>query len=231
MKSTSTHRRSSSLFSSFSLDLLSNRSSSADSSNDGDNDDMSIASINQELTNGIYHLTTYFTSKRFSRKSLSNTIVNHKDSGLIVNGLLFDEHLFQSTHSSYIIDYSNTPRDLNKFLEGHCLSNAETTQLDPHLFKLAFIVTLSDWHVDKEILLGYYPYEITHLDEISNYKRFCFPELNPLQKNEQLILQDPSTYVFTRILSDGQVEYGYCRRLSKDYNQINKNPIVICLGK
>lgn len=229
MKSTPTHRRSSSLFSSLSLDLLSNKSSSTDSNDNFDDDDISIASINQELTNGLHNLTSYLSSRRFSHKRLSNTIINHKDSGLIANGLLFDKHLFQSTRSSYIIDYSDTPQDLNKFLEGHCQSNTNTKQLDPHLFKLAFILTLSDWYIDKEILLGYYPHEITHLDEISNYKRFCFPELNPLQKNEQLVLQDASTYVFTRILSDGQVEYGYCRRLSKDYNQITKYPIVICL--
>jgi hypothetical protein len=137
--------------------------------------------------------------------------------------------VFQPARSSYVIDYSNTPHDLNQFLEGHHLSS-KLGQLDAHLYKLAFIITLSDWYVDKELLLGYYPRDENIFEEISHYKRFCFPELNSLQRNGGQSFNDQSTYVFTRILSNGQVEYGYCRRITKEYNQITRFPIVICIG-
>ncbi|CAF4445096.1 unnamed protein product, partial [Adineta steineri] len=99
-------------------------------------------------------------------------------------------------------------------------------------YKLSFIITLSDWYIDKELLLGYYPHEDNEmkiLEEISPYKHFCFPELNPKQRNGGQILNDQSTYIFTRTLSDGHMEYGYCRRLTKDSNRITKFPIVICI--
>jgi hypothetical protein len=220
------------LYTSYSLDLPSNNNN-----NQAKNDDsISITSLNIEPTNRLHYLSsnfhTFFNNRQTSNRRLINSIVNHRDSngnGLIVNGLLFDGQLFESSRSSYIIDYSNTPQDLNRFLEGHKLSST-CSQLDEHLYKSVFIITLLDWYVDKELLLGYYPNDINTLEEISHYKRFCFPELNSLHKNGGQIWNDQSTYIFTRTLSNGQVEYGYCRRLMRDYNQITRFPIVICIG-
>jgi hypothetical protein len=217
---------------SFSLDFQSNNKSK-------DNDTISYASLNTEPHNSLYYLPSnvnkYLHQRQISNKRLLNSIVNHtglNGNGLIINGSLFDEQLFQPTRSSYITDYANTPQDFNRFLQGHN-ATLVCSQLDAHLFKVAFIITLSDWYVDKEILLGYYPHddnEVNILEEISPYKRFCFPELNPKERNGGQLVHDQSTYIFTRTLSDGHVEYGYCRRLTKDYNQITKFPIVICIG-
>jgi hypothetical protein len=223
-------------YTSHSLDLQSNNNQPKD------NDRISLTNLSIEPTNGLHYLSsnlnTILNYRQTSNKRLINSIIHHKDSngnGLIINGSLFDGQLFQPTRSSYIIDYSNTPQDLNRFLEGHNLS-LTYSQLDPHLYKLAFIITLSDWYVDKELLLGYYPHDddnnnVNILEEISHYQRFCFPELNPSQKNGGQILTDQSTYIFTRTLSNGQVEYGYCRRIIKHNNHITKFPIVICIGK
>jgi len=223
-------------YTSHSLDFQSNNTQPKD------NDTISLTNLHIEPTNGLHYLSsnlnTFLNYRQTSNKLLSNSIIHHKDSngnGLIVNGSLFDGQLFQPARSSYIIDYSNTPQDLNRLFEGHNLSSTYS-QLDPHLYKLAFIITLSDWYVDKELLLGYYPHDddnnnVNILEEISHYQRFCFPELNPSQKNGGQILTDQSTYIFTRTLSNGQVEYGYCRRITKDNNHITKFPIVICIGK
>jgi hypothetical protein len=204
--------------------------------NTKDDDTVSRTSINSEIANGLHHLAsninTYLSSRQTSNKNANSFPDISRDSrgtGWYVNGVLFDDYLFQPVRSSYVIDYSNTPQDLNRFLEGHH-SLLKTGQLDAHLYKLSFIITLSDWYVDKELLLGYYPREESVFEEISHYKRFCFPELNPLNINGGQSFNDQSTYVFTRILSDGQVEYGYCRRISKEYNHITKYPIVICIG-
>lgn len=150
----------------------------------------------------------------------------------MINTSFFDGHLFQPARSSYILDYNDTPKDLNQFLAGHRMS-AESSQLDPHLFKLSFILTLSDWHKDKEVLLDYCPREENDeslLREINAYKQLCFPELTSKQKNGGNLINDSSTYVFTRTLSNGQVEYGYCRRMLNDSNQKSQYPIVICIG-
>ena len=201
-----------------------------------DDDTVSTTSINSEIVNGLHSLAsnihTYINSRQQSNKNSNSFPVinrNSRNTGWYINGILFDDQLFQPVRSSYVIDYSNTPQDLNRFLEGHN-SLSKTGQLDAHLYKLSFIVTLSDWHVDKELLLGYYPREDNVFEEISHYKRFCFPELNPSNRNGGQSFNDQSTYVFTRILSDGQVEYGYCRRLAKEFNHITKYPIVICIG-
>lgn len=202
-----------------------------------DDDDLSLANLNIEFTNSLHNFSSNLnTFLRSRQRSTKPSITIPKDSNgndLIINGSLFDGYLFQPTRSSYIIDYSNTPQDLNRFLEDHHSSSSTYSQLDPHLYKLVFIVTLSEWYVDKELLLGYYPHEdndVNILEEISHYQRFCFPELNPSQPNGGQIFNDQSTYIFTRILSNGQVEYGYCRRVMTNYRQITKFPIVICIG-
>ncbi|CAF0989684.1 unnamed protein product [Rotaria sp. Silwood1] len=172
--------------------------------------------------------------RRTSIKRSTSTVNNHNISNsneLIINGSLFDAQLFQPSRSSYILDYRETPHDLNQFLEGHNMT-LNSSHLDVHLFKLSFIITLSEWRVDKEILLDYCPRddnEIDIIEEISYYKRFCFPELNSKETDEEILLDDSSTYVFTRTNSKGKVEYGYCRRVTDDNNQISKLPIVICI--
>jgi hypothetical protein len=220
------------LFASYSSESQSNNNNNQPK----DDDNISIASLNAGLTNGLHYLAsninTFLNSRQTSNKHGINTPVIRRDSqgnGLIVNGFLFDDNLFQPARSSYVIDYSDTPQDLNRFLEGHH-SSSRSCQLDAHLYKLAFIITLSDWYVDKELLLGYYPRDENIFKEILHYKRFCFPELNPLQRNGGQSFNDQTTYVFTRILSNGHVEYGYCRRITKEYNQITRFPIVICIG-
>jgi hypothetical protein len=107
------------------------------------------------------------------------------------------------------------------------------TNLDTHLFKLSFVITLSEWDVDKELLLDHYPHEDNKafiMEEISYYKKFCFPEINSKLKNHGNILYDSSTYIFTRTNSYGEVEYGYCRRIPSDNHHVTKFPIVICIG-
>ncbi|CAF1095048.1 unnamed protein product [Rotaria sordida] len=178
---------------------------------------------------------TLLNHRRLSIKRLTNTVNNHNVShgnGLIINGSLFDGQLFQPLRSSYIIDYRETPRDLNKFLEGHN-TILNSSHLDLHLFKLSFLMTLSEGQIDKELLLDYYPRdnnEINIVEEISYYKRFCFPELNSKKTTtEENLLDDSLTYIFTRTNSIGKVEYGYCRRVTHANNQITKFPIVICI--
>ncbi|CAF3541814.1 unnamed protein product [Rotaria sp. Silwood1] len=166
-----------------------------------------------------------------TKKARSSTGGDSNKSVVIINGSLFDAQLFQPIRSSYIIDYGNTSQDLNRHLEGHNISSKCST-LDAHLFKLAFIITLSDGYVDNEVLVDYCPHNNTNvniLDEISHYKRFCFPELNSKRKSKGQFLNDKSTYVFTRTRSNGQVEYGYCRRLTTNSNQVTKFPIVFCI--
>ena len=164
-------------------------------------------------------------------ENLTNTVLNHnmtKDNGLIINGSLFDRQLFQSPRSSYILDYSETPHDLNQFTQGHNM----TSQLDKNLFKLSFIITLSEYHIDKELLLDYCPNEdngASIIEEISFYKAFCFPELYSKDKFRENLLHDSATYVFTRTNSKGEFEYGYCRRMTLNH-QTTRFPIVICLG-
>ena len=68
------------------------------------------------------------------------------------------------------------------------------------------------------------------IEQISYYKRFCFPELNSNRKDGGSLTTDSSTYIFTRTNSKGQIEYGYCRRINYDNDQIIEFPIVICIG-
>ncbi|CAF0769584.1 unnamed protein product [Rotaria sordida] len=206
--------------------------------NSKDNDSISFTSLDIDRIFGLRHLSsnlnTLLNYRHISNKNSKNSIGDNKNSNkkdLIINGLLFDTQLFQPIRSSYIIDYTDAPEDLNQHLEGHNISSI-CSSLDTHLFKLAFIITLSDGYVDKELLLEYFPREdinVNILEEISYYKRFCFPELNSKHKSRGQLLTDPSTYVFTRILSNGEVEYGYCRRLTTVSNQITKFPIVFCV--
>jgi len=173
--------------------------------------------------------------RRASIKRVTQTIIkdeNTYDHGFMINTSFFDGHLFEPARSSYILDYNDTPKDLNRFLQGHHLSAITSSHLDPHLFKLSFILTLSEWNIDKDILVDCFPPgendEIIR-SEIHNYKRFCFPEFNSKEKNNSTWNQDASTYIFTRTLADGKVEYGYCRRISTDSNKKTMDPTVICI--
>ncbi len=229
MKSNRNDRR---LFSIHSLD-----NPSTNTNNSKDDDIITLRSLSLDPTVGLHFISTNFNTllnhRLTSNKRLVNSVINNGN-GLIINGSLFDEQLFQSARSSYVTDYKNAPEDFNRFLQGHNISSSsKNSQLDSHLFKLSFIITLSDWYVDKELLLDYCPHEDDDeniLKEISFYKRFCFPELNSKRKNGGTILNDQSTYIFTRTLENGQIEYGYCRRLTKDHNQMTRFPIVICIG-
>ena len=203
-------------------------------------DNVSYSSLNLDDSAGLHYLPNHQASsfpnrRRTSSKRGNTTVSTHQESydhGLIINNSFFDGHLFQPCRSSYILDYNDTPKDLNQFLAGHRTSS-ESSQLDPHLFKLAFVLTLSDWQMEKEILLDYCPRDQNDenlIKEINVYKKLCFPELNSKQKNGGTLINDSSTYIFTRTLSNGQVEYGYCRRMMNDSNQKSQYPIVICIG-
>lgn len=99
---------------------------------------------------------------------------------------------------------------------------------------MSFILTLSEWHVDREVLLDSCPQNEQNkkefLEEISYYKKFCFPELNSKAPHGGNLVEDVETYVFTRTTANGEIEYGYCRRIVSD-NQVSKFPIIICIGK
>jgi hypothetical protein len=202
-----------------------------------DRDTISCDNFDIEPSPGLHYLSpnsnTLPAHRRPSTKRLTATVSTHNDSdGLIINGSLFTKELFQPSQTSYILDYSKSPKDLNRFLEAQ-KTTPKSSQLDSHLFKLSFIITLSEWHVDKELLLDYCPHECDKayiIEQISYYKRFCFAELNAKQKNGGNLLNEPSTFIFTRTNSDGQVEYGYCRRIEYANNQITKFPTVICIG-
>lgn len=181
--------------------------------------------------------TTSTNPRRASIKRVTQTIIkdeNTYDHGFMINTSFFDGHLFEPARSSYILDYTDTPKDLNRFLQGHHLSAVTSSHLDPHLFKLSFILTLSEWNIDNDILVDCFPPgendEIIR-SEIHNYKRFCFPEFHSKEKTNSTWNQDASTYIFTRTLADGKVEYGYCRRISIDSNKKTMDPTVICIGK
>jgi hypothetical protein len=223
------------LYQTYSLDVNSKH-------NETDRDAISCASFNtdQEQSSGLYYLSPNSTANNSTRRHRTSsakhlTSIDLKGNGIIINGSLFDAQLFQPSRSSYILDYNDAPQELNRFIEGHH-TKSKTSQLDPHLFKLSFILTLSEWHVDKELLLDYCPHEVDDddktriLEELSHYKRFCFPELNSKEKNGGTLIHDTATYVFTRTNADGLVEYGYCRRITFD-DQITQFPTVICIGR
>ncbi|CAF1042710.1 unnamed protein product [Adineta steineri] len=201
-----------------------------------DRDTISCVNLNVEDAPGLHYLSppsnTSTNHLHVTPRRRANTAHVYTDSnGLIINGLLFDKQLFQPPQSSYVLDYSKSTKDLNRFLEAH-KTPPKSSNLDLHLFKLSFIITLSEWNVDKELLIDYCPREDDKkhiIEEINYYKKFCFPELNTKQKNGGSVVNDPSTYVFTRTSSKGQAEYGYCRRITYDNNQMTKFPIVICI--
>ncbi|CAF4411385.1 unnamed protein product, partial [Rotaria magnacalcarata] len=129
------------------------------------------------------NLDTFLNYRSATDKQTKTSIVNtkhsHNNNDLIINGSLFDRQLFQPMRSSYISDYENTPEDLKLNVEGHS-KRSTCSSLAAHLFKSAFIMTLSDGYTDKELLFEYCPREdmnVNILEEISHYKRFCFPEL------------------------------------------------------
>lgn len=194
-----------------------------------DEDALSLQSLNEEVMVGMDYLASNLLTL-FPRHFHPST-VRHQDThraGWIINGSFFDEQIFQLACSSSILSYSNTPHDLNQFLQGHHAVASSLSSLNAHLFKLAFILTVSDGSIEKEALIDFYPQEDEIYHEIPNYKRFCFPELKMHQTTQ--ILHEPSTYVFTRILSNGQVEYGYCRRVTKEHPPRLTTASVICLG-
>lgn len=170
--------------------------------------------------------------RRTSNKRLpdnNQNIDNSYDHGLMINGSFFDGHLFQAARSSYILDYGDAPKDVNRFLEGH-----QTSHLDAHLFKLSFILTLSEKSMENEIILDYFPRDENDQEmknEINFYKRFCFPEFHSNENANINLINDTATYIFTRILSNGQIEYGYCRRVIDESIRKYSHPIVICIGK
>jgi hypothetical protein len=217
------------LYQTYSLDVNSHH-------DEKDRDAISCASFNTEQSSGLYYISPNSVSNSTHRRRTSSskylTSIDLKGNGVILNGSLFDAQLFQPSRSSYILDYNDTPQELNRFLEGHH-TKSKTSHLDAHLFKLSFILTLSEWNVDKELLLDYCPHDDDKtriLEEMSYYKRFCFPEINSKEKNGGTLINDSATYIFTRTNSNGQVEYGYCRRITFD-DQITKFPTVICIGK
>lgn len=197
-----------------------------------DRDAISCASFNLEDGSGLNCLSPQLHHHRRSTSNKRLSSIELKGNGIIINGSLFDAQLFQTSRSSSILDYRDAPQELNRFIQGHCLST-NTSHLDPHLFKLSFILTLSEWHVDKELLLDYCPQENAQkntVEQISHYKNFCFPELNSQVSDGGTLVDESATYVFTRTNADGQVEYGYCRRITSE-NQITNFPTVICIGK
>lgn len=210
------------------------------SNGEKDLDTQSHSDFTIDPTSKLYYVsgksnTGSFNPRRASTKRAAHTVVKDDDSydhGFMINTSFFDGHLFHSSRSSYILDYKDAPKDLNRFLEGHHMSDT-SSQLDPHLFKLCFILTLSDWNVDKQILLDYFPQgendEIIQA-EINNYRRFCFPEFHSTEETLTTFNQETSTYIFTRTLADGRVEYGYCRRIIRDAQKRNPFPVVICIG-
>lgn len=202
-------------------------------------DSIPIPKLNAEL-NGkrrdtSSHLDTFLNYRSTLDRNSSSSNATKKylaDNGLLVNGLLFDGQLFQPMQPSYVIDYENASEGLNRYFEAH-KAESKCSPLDDHLFKCAFILTLSDGFIEKEHLIEYCPSDDSKehiLEEMSHYKRFCFPELGSTQKNSGMFFNDQSTYVFTRTLVDGQVEYGYCQRVGKIQNKIPKFPIVFCIG-
>ena len=201
-----------------------------------DPDAVSFSSLNMEANTGLHYLPAHPAHRRPAHKRLTSSVPHCHDSvehGQRIAGALFDGHLFQPSRSSYILDYTNTPKDLNRFIEGHDITS-NSSHLDPHLFKLAFVLTLSEWNRDKELLLDYCPHEDSNerlMEAMIPYKQFCFPELNSRQKDGGTLVHDQSTYVFTRTLSNGHVEYGYCRRIMNSPTQTSRFPIVICIGK
>lgn len=196
-----------------------------------DRDAISCASFNIEGSSGLNARIPSLHLRRHSQLTKRLSSIDLKGNGIIINGSLFDAQLFQTSRSSYIVDYRETPQELNRFLQGHH-TQVKPAHLDPHLFKLSFILTLSEWHVDKELLLDYCPQENSKtntVEQISHYKNFCFPELNSKVDNGGTLIDDSATYVFTRTNANGQVEYGYCRRITYE-NQITNFPTVMCIG-
>jgi hypothetical protein len=207
--------------------------SSKSNNNQKDHDTISYASLNIEPNSGLHYLSPNSNTKSNHRHTSTkrSTTIDLNENGLIINGSLFDEQLFQPSRSSYILDYNKTPKDLNRFIEGHH-TTLKSLHLNPHLFKISFILTLSEWHVDKELLLDYCPHDNDKnhiIEELSYYKKFCFPELNSNEKNGGTLINDTTTYIFARTNENGEVEYGYCRRITYD-NQMTKFPVVICIG-
>ena len=183
-------------------------------------DALSLQNLNEEVMVGMDFLTSKYQS--LLQKHFYQAVTHYQDvnrTGWFINGAFFDEQIFQSAPS---------PQDANRYLQGHQAKSTPSASLNAHLFKLAFVLTLSDCSIEKDAILDFYPQEDHIFQDIRNYKHFCFPELNVGQASE--LVHETSTYIFTRTLSDGQMEYGYCRRLTKDHQSWITNPIVICLG-
>lgn len=162
------------------------------------------------------------------QQRFSSPTIQHRDSrrtGWLINGCFFDDQIFQSNRSSCIFDYDKIPNDITQFIDSGRLKSSGSS-LDLHLFKLAFVLTLSDEKKTKVRVLDYCPYEDSTIKEITHYRYFCFPE-----SNKEQLLNEFSTYVFTRTSAKGHVEYGYCRRVNVNCHQTNSTLAVLCIGK
>ncbi|CAF3817662.1 unnamed protein product, partial [Adineta steineri] len=89
-----------------------------------DRDTISCVNLNVEDAPGLHYLSppsnTSTNHLHVTPRRRANTAHVYTDSnGLIINGLLFDKQLFQPPQSSYVLDYSKSTKDLNRFLEAH----------------------------------------------------------------------------------------------------------------
>jgi hypothetical protein len=191
-----------------------------------DDDDVALVmDIDHELMIGLNHLASNI-STLFSKNS-NNTNVYYEDAnitGWIINGTLFDEQIFQFTRSSCIENCSHALHNYDRYIQNSALRPARSL-LDTHLFKLTFILTLTDALIGKELIINFCPCNDEILQEIQHYQHFCFPELHAEHRTE--LVDDSSTYIFTRTLANGNIEYGFCRRIKSNNHDY---PIVICIG-
>ncbi|CAF0840787.1 unnamed protein product [Adineta ricciae] len=195
-----------------------------------DRDTLSCDNFNIQQSSGLHYLSPQTSQRRTSTKRRQNSVTIDSN-GLIINGALFDKNLFQPASSSYILDFGKTPKEANRFLDTH-RTPTKTAHVESRLFKLSFVLTVAEWNVDKELLIDFCPRENNKnhvIDEINHYKKFCFPELNSKQADRGKLVEESTTYVFTRTSSKGQVEYGYCRRINYNDKQITYFPVVICI--
>lgn len=197
-------------------------------SKEDENDSIRLSTVSLDSSRA-QQSNTYPNHRRTTNKRLNSSNNNSTDDtynhGFMINSSFFDGHLFESSRSSYILDYNEAPKDVNRFLQGH-----QSANLDKHLFKLSFILTLSKNSSEKVAILDYFPREENE-SEIHSYEQFCFPEVNFNGESLYAFHNEQSSYVFTRILSNGQIEYGFCRRLYPETPDKCRCPIVICIGK
>jgi hypothetical protein len=138
---------------------------SSSSKSSYEHDTTTCTDSNLEQNPGLHYLTSNSNNRRPTTKRTTHAITPHNESdgnGLVINGKFFDGQLFQPARSSCILDYSDTPKDLNRFIAGHNISS-KSSNLDKNLFKLSFVITLSEWQFDKEHVLDYHMTRIKHV--------------------------------------------------------------------